>query len=64
MNLLLNLIPVLFVISFLIAIIFVMNKLFRNKVLNQTQKIFWTLIILSIPILGSISFLYIYKNEK
>jgi hypothetical protein len=64
MNLILTIIPILFIISILIAIFAVLGKVNANQQLDKTQRLFWILIIISIPFLGSVAYLNLHRNQK
>jgi hypothetical protein len=62
MNTFYSILPFVILLHLLILFAFVLLRIFNNKKLNAMSKTLWMLIVLTIPFLGSLS--YIMLNKK
>jgi hypothetical protein len=62
MNTFYSILPFVILLHLLILFAFVLFRIFNNKKLNAMSKTLWMLIVLTIPFLGSLS--YIMLNKK
>jgi hypothetical protein len=62
MNTFYSILPFVILLHLLILFAFVLFRIFNNKKLDAMSKTLWMLIVLTIPFLGSIS--YIMLNKK
>jgi hypothetical protein len=57
-----SILPFVILLHLLILFAFVLLRIYNNKKLNAVSKTLWLLIVLTIPFLGSLS--YIMLNKK
>ena len=62
MNTFYSILPFVILLHLLILFAFVLFRIFNNQTLNAVSKTLWLLIVLTIPFLGSVS--YIMLNKK
>jgi hypothetical protein len=62
MNTFYSILPFVILLHLLILFAFVLLRIYNNKKLNAVSKTLWLLIVLTIPFLGSLS--YIMLNKK
>ena len=62
MNTFYSILPFVILLHLLILFAFVLLRIFNDKKLNAMSKTLWMLIVLTIPFLGSLS--YIMLNKK
>lgn len=62
MNVLISLLPLIIIGSYILICIVFIRKIIKNTVLLKSDKTFWILMILCMPFLGSL--IYIFKNKE
>ncbi len=62
MDLLINSLPLILIIYFILVCAFIIPKIFKNVGLSKSDKLLWTLLVLCFPFLGVLA--YISFNKK
>jgi hypothetical protein len=63
MNTFYSILPFVILLHLLILFAFVLLRIYNNKKLNAVSKTLWLLIVLTIPFLGSLSYIMLYKKS-
>ena len=63
MNTFYSILPIVILLHLLIVFAFVLLRIYNNKKLNAMSKTLWLLIVLTIPFLGSLSYIMLYKKS-
>ncbi|CAN1552150.1 Cardiolipin synthase N-terminal [Flavobacteriaceae bacterium] len=63
MNTFYSILPFVILLHLLILFAFVLLRIFNNEKLNAMSKTLWLLIVLTIPFIGSVSYMMLNKKS-